>query len=81
MTVRTATDARTPSAVPQYWQRRNNALTAVPTPRMPEPVQLYALITLYLATHTPDALERCIRCDRVWPCGSVRLAYRLREGF
>ncbi|MBE1575444.1 hypothetical protein H4W30_002491 [Amycolatopsis roodepoortensis] len=52
----------------------------------PEPVQLYSLLTLYLAVHAPfpdtDPLHgRCSCCGQVWPCVSVRLAYRLREGF
>lgn len=52
----------------------------------PEPVQLYSLLTFYLSVHVPvpdtsPFSGRCSCCGQCWPCVSVRLAYRLREGF
>ncbi|TVT31258.1 hypothetical protein FNH05_28465 [Amycolatopsis rhizosphaerae] len=64
------------------WQRRPNALIAPVEPRCPEPAQLYSLIVLTLARHRPDSGDGpCEVCRQRWPCDSVRLAYRLREGF
>ncbi len=49
---------------------------------MPEPAQLYSLILLALSLHAQHpATDRCEDCAEVWPCKTVRLAYRLREGF
>ncbi|AEK40660.1 hypothetical protein RAM_10850 [Amycolatopsis mediterranei S699] len=48
--------------------------------RVPEPAQLYSLITLTLLVHEPGPAG-CVWCDKPWPCPSARQAYRLREGF
>lgn len=65
--------------VPRCW-RRGQPLEPVTEPRVPEPVQLYSLITLTLQAHEPGAID-CTWCGHVWPCSSVLQAYRLREGF
>ncbi|SFW74737.1 hypothetical protein SAMN04489730_3821 [Amycolatopsis australiensis] len=48
-----------------------------------EPLQLYALLHVYLVTHRPSRLHpgRCAMCRVPWPCPKVRLAARLRDGF
>ncbi|MET9267008.1 hypothetical protein [Amycolatopsis sp. NPDC004079] len=49
---------------------------------MPEPTQLYSLLVLALSLHAQHpASDRCEDCAEVWPCDTVRLAFRLREGF
>lgn len=75
-----------PGPVPTTWQRGRNGLTAVPEPRVPEPVQLYSLVVFALATHAPYPdtsayAGHCVDCGHSWPCATVRLAARLREGF
>lgn len=65
--------------VPRCWQR-DQPLQPVVELRVPEPAQLYALITLTLLAHEPG-VSNCVWCALPWPCPSVSLAYRLREGF
>jgi hypothetical protein len=81
MTVRTI---ELPDASPLScgWQRRFNSLEEVTEPRLPEPVQLYALAVLVLVLHEPDPTgDGCESCGHRWPCERVKLAFRLREGF
>jgi hypothetical protein len=68
-----------------FWLAKSQA-GQVDRAQDPEPVQLYRLLTLYLAAHAPfpdthPLHGRCSCCEQFWPCVSVRLAYRLREGF
>ncbi|MFJ8815270.1 hypothetical protein [Amycolatopsis thermoflava] len=73
---------RTSTTLPACWRRRPNALDAPTAPRIPQPVQLYTLLAFTLDLHGPLASGgRCEACSEPWPCESVRLAYRLREGF
>ncbi len=65
--------------VPQCW-RRGQPLVPVTEARVPEPAQLYSLITLTLLVHEPGA-SGCVWCGHAWPCPTVTQAYRLREGF
>ena len=65
--------------VPRCW-RRGQPLTPVAELRVPEPAQLYSLITLTLLVHEPGA-SGCVWCDKPWPCPAALQAYRLREGF
>lgn len=65
--------------VPRCWQR-GQPLTPVTELRVPEPSQLYALITLTLLAHELG-VAGCLWCGQVWPCPSATQAYRLREGF
>ncbi len=48
-----------------------------------EPLQLYALLHVYLVVHRPSQLHsgRCAMCRVPWPCDKVRQAARLRDGF
>ncbi|MGV9368022.1 hypothetical protein [Amycolatopsis sp. NPDC003731] len=48
-----------------------------------EPLQLYALLHVYLVVHRPSQLHvgRCAMCRVPWPCPRVRQAARLRDGF
>lgn len=46
----------------------------------PEPTQLYELICQTFVSHVPHA-GTCSLCKKQWPCNSMRLAFRLREGF
>ena len=63
-------------------ERRLNRLSATVNERIPEPAQLYSLITLTFVLHEPDpASGNCACCETGWPCENVRQAYRLREGF
>ncbi|MEA5358749.1 hypothetical protein VA596_04315 [Amycolatopsis sp., V23-08] len=81
MAVRTI-DLRNNPQVSCAWQRRLNRLSATLTERIPEPVQLYSLITLTFVLHEPNpATGTCACCETAWPCEIVRHAYRLREGF
>jgi hypothetical protein len=81
MAVRTI-DLRNGPRVSCAWQRRLNRLSATVNERIPEPAQLYSLITLTFVLHEPDpASGDCACCTAVWPCDIVRQAYRLREGF
>lgn len=56
---------------------------------IPEPAQLYCLVGLALVLHEPVPAflrdqpgERiCAQCGSPWPCPSILLAFRLREGF
>ncbi|MEA5366455.1 hypothetical protein VA596_43475 [Amycolatopsis sp., V23-08] len=49
---------------------------------MPEPAQLYSLVLLALSLHPQHpTTSQCESCAAAWPCDTVRLAYRLREGF
>jgi hypothetical protein len=51
-------------------------------PPIPEPVQLYCLVSLAFVLHIPYRnADICIQCHTPWPCDHVRLAFRLREGF
>lgn len=68
-----------PTPAPRCW-RRGQPLTSVTELRVPEPAQLYALITLTLLVHEPG-VEACVWCARPWPCPAATQAYRLREGF
>lgn len=82
MTVRTVEVQKRPSVVPRHWQRGHNALVPVQEPRMPEPAQLYSLVLLALSLHPQHpTTSQCESCAAAWPCDTVRLAYRLREGF
>lgn len=73
-------DPQRPVALaPRSWQRPQ-ALTPVTEAQLPEPTQLYSLITLTLRVHEPGA-SGCVRCASAWPCTAARQAYRLREGF
>lgn len=82
MTVRVAKPQGRPSVVPRCWQRSHNALVPMQERRLPEPAQLYSLILLALSLHAQHpATDRCEDCVEIWPCPTVRLAYRLREGF
>lgn len=65
--------------VPRCWQR-DQALAPVTEARLPEPAQLYSLITLTLLVHEPG-VSGCVWCGHVWPCPSALQAFRLREGF
>ncbi|MBE1500933.1 hypothetical protein H4696_008033 [Amycolatopsis lexingtonensis] len=65
--------------VPRCWQR-GQALAPVTEARLPEPAQLYSLITLTLLIHEPG-VSGCLWCEEAWPCPSALQAYRLREGF
>ncbi|WP_143202422.1 hypothetical protein [Amycolatopsis sp. CB00013] len=81
MTVRTI-DLRRRTQVSCAWQRRLNQLSATVVERLPEPAQLYSLITLTFVLHEPDPeAGDCVCCAAAWPCTTVRQAYRLREGF
>lgn len=61
---------------------QKNRLVPRREPRIPEPAQLYCLITLTFVLHTPvTAGDMCGQCGEPWPCARVRLAFRLREGF
>jgi hypothetical protein len=81
MAVRTI-DLRTSPRVSCAWQRRLNRLSTTVSERLPEPAQLYSLITLTFVLHEPDpASGDCACCIATWPCEIVRQAYRLREGF
>jgi hypothetical protein len=70
---------RPPGLVPRCW-RRGRPLERVTETRVPEPAQLYSLITLTLRLHGP-ATSGCGQCGHAWPCSSAIQAYRLREGF
>ncbi|WP_410675471.1 hypothetical protein [Amycolatopsis sp. cmx-4-68] len=70
---------RRPLLAPRCW-RRGQPLERVTAARVPEPVQLYSLITLTLQVHGP-ATSGCDQCGHAWPCSSAIQAYRLREGF
>ncbi|GAA4549989.1 hypothetical protein [Amycolatopsis samaneae] len=64
----------------QPWQK--NRLSPLAEPRLPEPAQLYSLITLTLRLHAAALTGLACRwCGEDWPCPDVRLAWRLREGF
>jgi hypothetical protein len=65
--------------VPRCW-RRGQPLVPVTELRVPEPAQLYALITLTLLVHEPG-VGACVWCGQAWPCAAAVQAYRLREGF
>lgn len=61
---------------------QQDRLVPVVEPRIPEPAQLYSLLTLTFVKHTPVAVGNwCNACGALWPCTEVRLAFRLREGF
>lgn len=80
MTVRTIDLNQAPRAS-CAWQRRLNKLSAT-IERLPEPAQLYSLVVLTFVLHEPEpASDDCACCADPWPCETVRLAYRLREGF
>lgn len=80
MAVRTI-DLRNGPRLSCTWQRRLNRLPTF-NERIPQPTQLYSLITLTFVLHEPDpATGDCACCESAWPCETVRLAYRLREGF
>ncbi len=57
--------------------------TAPAVPASLEPLQLYALLHVYLVVHRPSQLHpgRCAMCRVAWPCAKVRHAARLRDGF
>jgi hypothetical protein len=81
MTVRVLDRPAAPR-VPSCWDRGLNSLEPVTDDRLPEPVQLYALVTIALVLHEPDPEEgNCDCCGAAWPCEPVALAWRLREGF
>lgn len=64
----------------QFYQR-DRQMSAV-APPIPEPVQLYCLVSLAFVLHIPYRnADICIQCHTPWPCDHVRLAFRLREGF
>lgn len=65
--------------MPASWCR-GHQLEPVTGTRVPEPAQLYSLITLTLQMHGPGT-SGCGQCGHAWPCSSVVQAYRLREGF
>lgn len=51
-----------------------------------EPTQLYDLAVLALVAHAPAAdanadFGRCCNCGKHWPCTTIRLAARIRDGF
>jgi hypothetical protein len=65
---------------------RGKGRPAVPVSRReadPEPHRLYAVICRVLVTHqlSTHHLGCCAACRELWPCDTVRRAYRLREGF
>lgn len=61
---------------------QQNRLELPAGPRQPEPVLLYSLVVLTLASHVPyPKTAVCLHCNVAWPCPEARLAYRLREGF
>jgi hypothetical protein len=66
-------------------QRGRNALVPGREPRLPEPAQLYGLVVQAFMVHVPEGAiggdTGCAECPEPWPCGRLRLAYRLREGF
>jgi hypothetical protein len=71
-----------PPVPPQYWHRHKNQLQLRVVARQPEPAQLYSVIGLTFTVHVPVTQGGpCRHCAQVWPCESVRLAFRLREGF
>jgi hypothetical protein len=68
--------------VPRSWQRDMTS-PARPCPdRLPEPTQFDSLTILrrYLHAANPGG-TLCTNCGADWPCESVRLAARLRDGF
>lgn len=60
--------------------RQERVDAPVAEPPLPEPAQLYGLIVLAFLLHL-DCEGLCAQCRTPWPCGHLRLAYRLREGF
>lgn len=47
-----------------------------------EPLQMYALLHVYLVVHRLSTKHRgCAMCREPWPCVKVRQAARLRDGF
>lgn len=62
--------------------RRDAELVERPQFAMPVPERLYGLVRLALRLHVPDGrMYRCCQCGESWPCGQVRLACRLIDGW
>jgi hypothetical protein len=71
-----------PATAPDNRDDRATERAAVPVPRDPEPRALYELLRLTFEQHRPAASTgQCAACGSRWPCQTVRLAFRLREGF
>jgi hypothetical protein len=78
MTVRQRDDAQPTNVIPL----RPNGFRSAAGVDKPEPSRLYHLTVLAFLLHTPiGQWPACACCGQRWPCGQVRLAYRLREGF
>lgn len=68
------------------FDRSQTGRASQPDETLIEPSRLYDLAVLALVAHAPrtDAnadSSRCCNCGKRWPCTTIRLAARIRDGF
>lgn len=72
--------AATADVIPLY--RKDRIVAATPEPAPPEPAGLYCRTVIALFVHVPAQNDNsCSGCGDEWPCGRMRQACMLIEGF
>lgn len=72
--------AATATVIPLH--RRERQLIVAEEPAPPEPAGLYCRVVIALFVHAPrQGCGLCSGCGEKWPCGQIRQACMLIEGF